>query len=80
MWLSVLDMSDALYLLYLICAREARDGDENKDVECEADAYMIKAFYYGLGQIEPGHYDHDANGAPYCTGNIALENKLRNSH
>ncbi len=74
------DMNVLHVLLHETVHLTQRDGDENKDVECEADAYMIKAFYYGLGQIEPGHYDHDANGAPYCTGNIALENKLRNSH
>ena len=73
------DMNVMHVLLHETVHLTQRPG-ENKRVECEADTYMIKAFYYGLGQIEPGHYDHDANGAPYCTENIALEKRLRNGH
>ena len=52
-------------------------GGFGKSVECDADEYMIKAFYYGAGRIQEGAYDYDDNGHPYCTQNIALERSFR---
>ncbi len=52
-------------------------GGENKEVECDADNYMIKALYYGAGRIQVGNYDYDENNRPYCPQNIALERSLR---
>ncbi len=40
------------------------------DDECEADNYMIKALYYGAGQLEQGNYDDE------CPANVDLERSL----
>ena len=48
---------------------QVEDG-RGKEIECEADYYMIKALYYGAGQIEEGHYDDE------CPNNVDLERSL----
>ena len=40
------------------------------EIECEADYYMIKALYYGAGEIQDGAYDDQ------CPDNVRLRRSL----